>query len=471
MASQVIQRANNSSTLYATIKSRGSNSGPAGCGYIYASEVNQCPCFRHKVKVTPQNSPGFDRTVRFELPNYGFLEHVFLESKFTGAAGSYTNDKALTWGAGAFLFSEARIVFRGQEVAKISSDYIMTRHMMDLSEERLDNFFSMVGGFPLGIKHDDGAGQPTGRFAQAETDQRFYCPLNFWFTETRSRALDLSILHSPVTVEIDVRGWSDVRENSSDAAVAGTALALEELNLQCYLAELPAPELKMFRDVSYKPGGEPLSQLGYDILSSTHSVDVSTNKKVRIKLNDFSGLVQRMYIITTIGASRTQNRYLEPPHDNDIKTVKFQSVDNDLYERENMNFVAVSGEWASTDNFDAGTGTKTGSHTQMVGERLMDRYNQPSRNLDKDFIVYDCASSGANVNPSSVHVINFKSDWDQRTSATGSVSFGTIHNPTLELEYENTDAAPYDVIIIAELNNLMLYKTNGAGATSIQRIT
>ena len=85
MATQVIQRANNSSNLYANIKARGSNSGPAGCGYIYASEVNQCPCWRHKVKVTPQNSPGYDRTVRFELPNYGFLEHVFLESHFAQA--------------------------------------------------------------------------------------------------------------------------------------------------------------------------------------------------------------------------------------------------------------------------------------------------------------------------------------------------------------------------------------------------
>ena len=45
MASQLVQRANNASNLYATIKSRGSNTGPAGCGYIYASEVNQCPCF------------------------------------------------------------------------------------------------------------------------------------------------------------------------------------------------------------------------------------------------------------------------------------------------------------------------------------------------------------------------------------------------------------------------------------------
>ena len=45
------------------------------------------------------------------------------------------------------------------------------------------------------------------------------------------------------------------------------ARKLSEISLQCHLAELPAPELKMFRDVSCKPGGEPLSQLGYDILT------------------------------------------------------------------------------------------------------------------------------------------------------------------------------------------------------------
>ena len=177
MATQVVQRANNSSNLYATIKSRGSNSGPAGCGYIYASEVNQCPCWRHKLKVTPQNSPGYDRTVRFELPNYGFLENVFLESVFptqsaTMTAGSTDAENALCWGAGAFLFSEVRLVFRGQEVAKLTSDYIMMRHLQDLSEERLDNFLEMVGGFPVGSENT-GGNDRKGRFALATTEQRF----------------------------------------------------------------------------------------------------------------------------------------------------------------------------------------------------------------------------------------------------------------------------------------------------------
>ena len=107
----------------------------------------------------------------------------------------------------------------------------------------------------------------------------------------------------------------------------------------------------------------------------------------------------------------------------------------------------------------------------MIGERLMDRYIRPSRNLEKPFLVLDSASAGANVVPSCVHTINFKSDWDQRTSATGSVSFGTLHNPTLDVTFAATESGNIDIIVIAELNNLILYQTNGAGATSIRRFT
>lgn len=480
MATQVVQRANNSSNLYATIKSRGSNSGPAGCGYIYASEVNQCPCWRHKLKVTPQNSPGYDRTVRFELPNYGFLENVFLETLFSANSGmdgtgdGTSVDNALCWGAGAYVFSEVRLVFRGQEVARLSSDYILARHLQDLSEERLDNFLDMVGGLPVGSPNTaaSGATNRTGRYKLAEGKQRYYCPLSFWFAETRSRALDLSILHSPITIEVDVRPFSGIQDVNNDAGA--TDIALEELNLQCFLAELPAPELKMFRDVSYKPGGEPLSQLGYDILTSTHTVDVSTTKTHNIKLNDFSGLVQRLYVYAVKSADRDANHYLRS---NDaITTIKLMSVDTDIYERENMDYFQVTGQDRST----IGTAVPLSAQaatsiSHQTGERLMDHYMRPSKNLEKNFVCFDAQSDagkvGAQVAPSCIHTINFKSDWDQRTSATGSISFGTLHNPTLSVTFEDAVSGSMDIIVIAELNNLVLYSTNGAGATSIRRIT
>ena len=476
MATQVVQRANNSSNLYATIKSRGSNSGPAGCGYIYASEVNQCPCWRHKLKVTPQNSAGYDRTVRFELPNYGFLENVFLETVFAANSGmtvdgadGTTSEAALCWGAGAFVFSEVRLVFRGQEVAKLTSDYLVMRHLQDLSEERLDNFLDMIGGLPVGTQNTvggAGANDRTGRYKLAQAAQRYYCPLSFWFAETRSRALDLSILHSPITIEVDVRPYSKVKEFTTDAGAS--EIGLSEINLQCHMAELPAPELKMFRDVSYKPGGEPLSQLGYDILTSVHTVTVTDNSGVhKIKLNDFSGLVQRLYIFAADSDDRSANRYLQT--ETGITKVVLESVDQEIWERENQGYESIAGVHSSI------TSEKTGSATtvlHMTGERLMDRYIRPSRNLEKPFIALDSASAGANVIPSAIHTINFKSDWDQRTSATGAVSFGTLHNPTLSVTFDTTGiSGNYDIIVIAELNNMILYQTNGAGATSIRRIT
>ena len=76
-------------------------------------------------------------------------------------------------------------MFRGQEVAKITSDYIVMRHMMDLSEERLENFLSAIGGFPLGSKNTQATANQstnrTGRYQRTEdaNGQRFYCPLFF----------------------------------------------------------------------------------------------------------------------------------------------------------------------------------------------------------------------------------------------------------------------------------------------------
>ena len=51
------------------------------------------------------------------------------------------------------------------------------------------------------------------------------------------------------------------------------------------------------------------------------------------------------------------------------------------------------------------------------------------------------------------------------------ISFGTLHNPTLSVTFEDAVSGSMDIIVIAELNNLVLYSTNGAGATSIRRIT
>ena len=48
-------------------------------------------------------------------------------------------------------------------------------------------------------------------------------------------------------------------------------------------------------------------QLGYDILTSVHNVNTTSTKTHSIKLNDFSGLVQRLYVYAVDNAERTTN--------------------------------------------------------------------------------------------------------------------------------------------------------------------
>ena len=55
-------------------------------------------------------------------------------------------------------------------------------------------------------------------------------------------------------------------------------------------------EIKMYRSVTYKPGGAPHSQLGYDVYRSDYTLDATVAEGFvhTIKLNNFSGLVQRL---------------------------------------------------------------------------------------------------------------------------------------------------------------------------------
>ena len=508
MSFNVYQRANNSSNLYAAIKSRSSNSGSAGCPFLYSKEVNQCQQYRHTVKVTPNNSPGFDRTIRFDLPNYGFLEHMFLEtevtSRFNTAANPTvtavgTDQPALAFGFGAYVFDTVRLIFRGQTVAELDSEYIMARFLQDMDKERVQNFQTMVGGFPAGTAntaagaeaHWDATGRNLLSINKPENQgkHKYYCPLPFWFCETTSRALDLSILHSALTVEIDVRPaaklTSVVGRGSDDTAadpgyVQASQLANDKLqmSLQCHIAELPAEEVKMYRGVTYKPGSTPHSQLGYDIVKSVYSLD-ATQTKHTIKLNDFSGLVQRLYIIPVLSTARTANLYMKnrytiaggTTNELQFKTVRLKSVDQELYEREDNGVCAIRGRYFLED-YDVAPSIITKQH--LTGPVLMDRYLQNSASLFESDRIIDDEDIGARVRAAGVATINFKTDWDIRSSATGSLSFGTVHNPTLELEFESQPSAnegtTVDIVIFAEVNNIMLYETNSAGATGLRRL-
>ena len=154
-----------------------------------------------------------------------------------------------------------------------------------------------------------------------------------------------------------------------------------------------------------------------------------------------------------------------------FKTVRLKSVDQELYEREDNGVCAIRGKYFLED-YDAAASIVTKQH--LTGPVLMDRYLQNSASLFESDRIIDDEDIGARVRAAGVATINFKTDWDIRSSATGSLSFGTVHNPTLELEFDSQPSAnegtTVDIVIFAEVNNIMLYETNSAGATGLRRL-
>lgn len=459
-------RANENSSLYTAIKNRSSASGGAGCQQIYRSEINHCPAVKTRVEIASQSNAGYDRTIQFQLPNYGFLDSLYLRTVFSARSGSpSTSDGvSLVWGAGAFVFTEVRLVYQGHTIARMSPEYIISRYMTESESVRRAYFGRMVGadGQITGTASGTSlvaSGARLSKDPEARTiglTQTFNCPLPFFFEESLSRSLDLGILQSPLHLEVDV--GSQERAHSL-ITTAGTGCSISSMSIVNYLTELHPDEQKQFRAISYQPAGTPLTQLAYNTTTHIEST-VSTGAKKTIKLNMFSGLVERLYIYARdndVATSATVKDYfnLLP-----IKSIKLQSTGTDIVDFSNLSGQDKDLEWFNSKSVfipplsvvntaTAGTALQTG----------IDGSNHSGKHLEN------------------IYCLNFKQGWNARTSADGSLSFGTLSIPQLEIEFETssdfsgtTASGNVDIVIVAEQLDLVSYQTNSAGATSIRAI-
>ena len=116
---QIIQRANANSSLYNTIKAR--NSKQNVFDYVNEGELNVCAFAKSRVIVNPTTSLNSDggQTIKYELPNFGLLEDVYLQTEFARGdtnADTGAKDCFLVDMAGAFTFSKIRIVYGGNTI-------------------------------------------------------------------------------------------------------------------------------------------------------------------------------------------------------------------------------------------------------------------------------------------------------------------------------------------------------------------
>jgi len=124
---QLIHRANENSSLYNTVKAR--NSKQNIFDYVNEGELNVCAYAKSRVIVNPTTSLNGDggQTIKFELPNFGLLDDMYLQTEFSRGdtnADTGAKDCFLVDMAGAFTFSKIRIVYNGNTVLKLEL-YIM----------------------------------------------------------------------------------------------------------------------------------------------------------------------------------------------------------------------------------------------------------------------------------------------------------------------------------------------------------
>jgi len=482
MSSSATQfRANENGALYNSLKNRDSALGGAGNRFLYSAERNDAPHCITKLKIGAQNSVGYDRVVRFELANYGMLHKLYLKVQY----GPGTHTASTTVGVALtrypLPFTECKITYQGQTIARISDDYIISwlNHSADgTRKEMLDE---MLCNVPLthvaGSSNLIAAGSNQANadrnstHAEARTiaggsasagnlgNQYLYIPLDFWFSDSLSRSLDLSVLSSPCFLEVSTRSQSECH---ALITTAGTGCPLVNMEAICYMRELHADERRAFNQVSYIPGGTPLTQIGWSTTTFIKS-NVAYNVADSIKLNSFSGQVKKLYVwardhasagvhSATIGTNRWD---LMP-----FKKIILKSAGTEIYKME---------------------------HLSTEDEKLLELYNSHGQYLPQliknDGVARPVATAnagGGQVAWENVYCINF-GEGVNRSDASGSLNFSALSIPELEYELETVagadksnkvaDSGNVDIVIVSENLNLISYITSGNGATHIRSLT
>ena len=493
---QITFRANDSSSLFQSIKSRNSLVNP----FDYSSESNFCPFSKSKIIVTPQTSISAtnQQVVKFQLPNHMLLNKMYLKTSFNGGgdtnAGA-SNEIALTEFVGYACVQDIRIIYQGVEIWRSDGDSMFVSDYYRATKEQALILDYMTGGGDLG-EEDGSLGNVTGRKAIASQGGRidYAIPINAFFSEKLSTALDLAALSSPVFVEVNYRDVASVHEENDST----TTYAASELI--CYGVDLPPNERQNYNARNYSPGSVA-SQLGFSTSIYREGATIIRNSNTtegalgtKIKLNSISGLVSKLYVWVTLDSDVTaKNRYKFV----DIDLVRLTDGNQILYEIEHahigLDAVAASGstngyrvddlveKYNNGAPFSAGqrnpigrietmTLTDTGSDANITAaQKAASRINHALLTHTTDG--FSVVGSGA-TDISKVKVIQFGFDAFSKSAADGVISFSNLNNPELEIKLSlAATSAAHTINVMAEFVDIKAYNTGSNGVVNIKQIT
>ncbi len=472
---QLIHRANENSSLYSTVKAR--NSKQNVFDYVNEGELNVCAYAKSRVIVNPTTSLNSDggQTIKFELPNFGLLEDMYLQTEFARGdtnADTGAKDCFLVDMAGAFTFSKIRIVYGGNTVFETTPEHLVVSLYGRASREESLVLDAMLGSAIVGAANDSHTALE-GRMAMASSfgGQKLSCPLKCWFSESLGRNFDLYSLSQKCFLEVDYRPILDVHGKAETAA---DRITYAGSNLICYLNELSPQEIAAYQSRNYAPGTVS-SQLAYTttLLSESISTPVlatATTKGNTIKINSISGLVRRLYVFCTLDSDRASTTAKAYMNLVDISSIKLSANNQTIYE------IQDSGIGIDNLNRSSGNGYQTDYFVEMFHNKLVGPCN--STVASDTFKLMDVGvdkslgtTTGDEFAFGKVKVINFGKNPNDYSSADGSLALSQVNVPELEVKFPTGTSGAHTVHVVAELITLNTYNTSATGQINFKSIS
>lgn len=472
---QLIHRANENSSLYNTVKAR--NSKQNVFDYVNEGELNVCAYAKSRVIVNPTTSLNSDggQTIKFELPNFGLLADMYLQTEFARGdtnADTGAKDCFLVDMAGAFTFSKIRVVYNGNTVFETTPEHLVVSLYARATREQSLVLDGMLGSGITGAANDT-HGNLEGRMAMASSfgGQKLSCPLKCWFSESVGRNFDLYSLSSKCFLEVDYRPILDVH---GKAETAGDRITYAGSNLVCFLNELSPQELSAYQSRNYAPNTVS-SQLGYSTTMLTESlatpvVATATTKGNTVKINSISGLVRRLYVFATADSDRASTSAKAYMNIVDISAIKLSANNQVIYE------IADCGVGIDSLSRTAGNGYQTDQFVEMYHNKLIGPCN--STVASDTFKLMDVGidkslgkTTGDEFDFSKVKVINFGMNPDDYSSADGALALSQINVPELEIKFPTGTSGAHSVHVIAEMITLNTYNTSATGQINFKSIS
>ena len=472
---QLIHRANENSSLYNTVKAR--NSKQNVFDYVNEGELNVCAYAKSRVIVNPTTSLNSDggQTIKFELPNFGLLADMYLQTEFARGdtnADTGAKDCFLVDMAGAFTFSKIRVVYNGNTVFETTPEHLVVSLYARATREQSLVLDGMLGSGITGAANDT-HGNLEGRMAMASSfgGQKLSCPLKCWFSESVGRNFDLYSLSSKCFLEVDYRPILDVH---GKAETAGDRITYAGSNLVCFLNELSPQELSAYQSRNYAPNTVS-SQLGYSTTMLTESlatpvISTATTKGNTVKINSISGLVRRLYVFATADSDRASTSAKAYMNIVDISAIKLSANNQVIYE------IADCGVGIDSLSRTAGNGYQTDQFVEMYHNKLIGPCN--STVASDTFKLMDVGidkslgkTTGDEFDFSKVKVVNFGMNPDDYSSADGALALSQINVPELEIKFPTGTSGAHSVHVIAEMITLNTYNTSATGQINFKSIS